>query len=228
MRSALSVLAAALLAGLRPGDDPKLPPVPSASKLVDVPLAAEDLRRQVETDWMIQAMTRAGLPRLKKGALPPRWEELAAAAGAFAGPFPTSDCIARARALAADLRGAGIDTSAAGEALDEAARLGDPREAYLAARRAWRRLAFADPLLRFDRLLFVKRFTQETYPDVCLNHMPWVSRPGGDLCVLSAPGGLFGALAEGRSVVLRRVLDGALGPGQVHGADLDWDAGRIA
>ena len=36
--------------------------------------------------------------------------------------------------------------------------------------------------------LFVKRFTQETYPDVCLNHMPWVSRPGGDLCVLTMAG----------------------------------------
>ena len=39
-------------------------------------------------------------------------------------------------------------------------------------------MALANPLLNFDRLLFVKRFCQETYPDVCLNHMPWVSRPG--------------------------------------------------
>jgi len=71
------------------------------------------------------------------------------------------------------------------------------RGLYLETRWAVRELVFSNPLLNFDRLLFVKRFTQETYPDVCLNHMPWVSRPGGDLCVLSAPRGqsLFGYLA---------------------------------
>src|SRR5208282_3210318 len=63
------------------------------------------------------------------------------------------------------------------------------RAAYLQVRWAVRGLGFANPLLDFDRLLFVKRFTQETYPDVCLNHMPWCSRPGGDLCVLSAAKG---------------------------------------
>ena len=60
-------------------------------------------------------------------------------------------------------------------------------------------MALSNPLLDFERLLFVKRFTQETYPDVCLNHMPWVSRPGGDLCVLSARRNgpaLFPALAD--------------------------------
>ena len=67
------------------------------------------------------------------------------------------------------------------------------RALYLQARWAVRGLVFANPLLDFDRLLFVKRFTQETYPDVCLNHMPWVSRPGGDLCVLSRPLGRGGA-----------------------------------
>ena len=71
------------------------------------------------------------------------------------------------------------------------------RAVYLQARWIVRGLVFANPVLDFDRLLFVKRFTQETYPDVCLNHMPWVSRPGGDLCILSAPKGqkLSSALA---------------------------------
>ena len=54
------------------------------------------------------------------------------------------------------------------------------RALYLQARWIVRGLVFANPALDFDRLLFVKRFTQETYPDVCLNHMPWCSRPGGD------------------------------------------------
>ncbi len=64
------------------------------------------------------------------------------------------------------------------------------------------------------------RFTQETYPDVCLNHMPWVSRPGGDLCVLTMP-------AADRPPRVRTILNGVLGPGHVHGMDLSWDGRRI-
>ena len=74
------------------------------------------------------------------------------------------------------------------------------RDSYFAARRAVRKLAFANPLLQFNQLLFVKRFTQQTYPDICLNHMPWVSRPGGDLCVLDSP---FSATAAAESPVRR-------------------------
>lgn len=92
----------------------------------------------------------------------------------------------------------------------------------LEARWAARRVAFRNPLLNFDQLLFVKRFTQETYPDVCLNHMPWVSRPGGDICVLTRP---FAPDGAGQGV--RNVLGGALGPGHVHGVDLWWDADRV-
>jgi hypothetical protein len=89
---------------------------------------------------------------------------------------------------------------------------------YRATRWAVRDLAFQNPLLDFDQLLFVKRFTQQAYPDVCLNHMPWVSRPGGDLCILSPvrPDGTVYPL-----------LNGALGPGHVHGMDLWWEGNRI-
>ena len=91
---------------------------------------------------------------------------------------------------------------------------------YREARWLARRVAFANPRLQFDKLLFVKRFTQETYPDVCLNHMPWVSRPGGDICLLT----LAGPEAEGE---VRQILNGALGPGHVHGLDLWWDGNRV-
>jgi hypothetical protein len=97
-----------------------------------------------------------------------------------------------------------------------------PKQCYLQARWAIRRLAFSNPLLRFNQLVFVKRFTQMCYPDICLNHMPWVSRPGGDICVLSNP---FSADGTGQS--LRPLLRGALGAGHVHGMDLWWDAGRV-
>jgi len=144
--------------------------------------------------------------------------------------YPTAEVAERGRRLAADLRAAGVDTRPFERDLEEVdrqwQRLGDDaseetrRELYFAARRTVRRLAFANPLLKFDKLLLVKRFTQETYPDVCLNHMPWVSRPGGDICVVSLAG------PDGEPEV-RNLLDGALGPGHVHGMDLWWDANRV-
>lgn len=94
------------------------------------------------------------------------------------------------------------------------------RTLYRDARWLARRIAFQNPRLDFGELLFVKRFTQETYPDVCLNHMPWCSRPGGDLCILR----LAGPDREGE---VRNVIAGQLGPGHVHGMDLWWDADRI-
>lgn len=146
--------------------------------------------------------------------------------------FPAIACIERARKLAASLGKAGVDAAAHLRELDAAAQRlaalpanapeSERRQLYLDTRWIIRRLVFANPLLSFDKLLFVKRFTQETYPDVCLNHMPWVSRPGGDLCVLSNP---FSPDGSGQSV--RQILNGALGPGHVHGMDLWWDGSRI-
>jgi hypothetical protein len=144
--------------------------------------------------------------------------------------YPTKHTIDRGRLLAADLRRAGVDTRPFERELDGAARaLGAlapdasgqaKRAVYFRARRTVRALAFANPLLNFSKLLVVKRFTQETYPDVCLNHMPWVSRPGGDICVVT----LAGPERQGKA---RGLLNGALGPGHVHGADLWWDASRV-
>ncbi|MBN1342089.1 MAG: ThuA domain-containing protein [Phycisphaerae bacterium] len=91
---------------------------------------------------------------------------------------------------------------------------------YRQARWLARGIAFDNLRRAADKLVFVKRFTQETYPDVCLNHMPWTSRPGGDICVLT-----LGACDEAPAV--RNVLNGALGPGHVHGMDLSWDATRV-
>jgi len=141
--------------------------------------------------------------------------------------FPTAACIGRARKLAGDLAKSGVDVAPHLRELDAvekrpATSPSERRQQYLDARWIIRRLVFANPLLNFDKLLFVKRFTQETYPDVCLNHMPWVSRPGGDICVLSKP---FAPAGEGQSA--RCILNGALGPGHVHGMDLWWDGNRI-
>ena len=144
--------------------------------------------------------------------------------------FPTKDWLRKARGIASDLQAAGVDVK---HIVDELADVADDlpenptdvseserRESYLHVRRLVRQLAFANPILDFDKLLFVKRFTQETYPDVCLNHMPWVSRPGGDLCVLTWKG-------IDTEPEVHPILNGALGPGHVHGMDLHWDGKRI-
>jgi hypothetical protein len=166
--------------------------------------------------------------------------------------YPTAGFIERGRKLAKDLSQAGVDCAALLRQLEEAsqrlrsvpvAATDDARrDLYFQVRRTVRELVFANPLLDFDRLLFVKRFTQETYPDVCLNHMPWCSRPGGDLCILSAangqkltaalarPGNAGGgttAPASAPALELRSVLNRALGPGHVHGMDLWWDGRRV-
>jgi mono/diheme cytochrome c family protein len=161
--------------------------------------------------------------------------------------FPAAEVVARGRRLLTELARAGVPTQAWRDrfdaveervkALSAEASEEQRRELYFAARWAVRGLIFANPLLDFQRLLFVKRFTQETYPDVCLNHMPWVSRPGGDLCILAPAEGqrsLFAALAEPSTEAnappvasLRRLLNGALGPGHVHGLDLWFDGDRI-
>jgi hypothetical protein len=147
--------------------------------------------------------------------------------------YPTAGFIERGRKLAADLRQAGVDCSSWLGQLDAAAQrlTALPKDAsdelrravYLQTRWAVRGLVFANPVLDFDRLLFVKRFTQETYPDVCLNHMPWCSRPGGDLCILSAAKGQVLSSA----LNLRSILNRALGPGHLHGMDLWWDGSRV-
>ena len=150
-----------------------------------------------------------------------------------AGPasaYPIRYFVERGRLLAADLRRAGADARAHETELDalaaQAGKLPDnatdslQKEMYFKVRWVVRQLAFANPLLRFDQLLLVKRFTQQTYPDICLNHMPWVSPPGGDLCILTLAG-------PDRPPEVRNLLNGALGPGHVHGMDLWWDATRV-
>jgi len=135
---------------------------------------------------------------------------------------PLLETIGRAERLAADFgvsppeklaklrtRAEALDAREKTEGTDPGVRSALCNEARWTARE----IAFANPLFDFDRLLLIKRFTQETYPDVCLNHMPWVSRPGGDLCVVTVG-------RHDRPAEVRNLLDGKLGPGHVHGADL--------
>ncbi len=142
----------------------------------------------------------------------------------------TSRFIQQGGQLAEDLRHDGVETRSYDDEFERLtttlaqltaeSSVADQRALYLQTRRLVRRLAFRNPLLSFGPLLVVKRFCQETYPDVCLNHMPWVSRPGGDIAVLQL-NGPDGWPAE------RTLLNGRLGPGHVHGIDLDWSAEKV-
>ncbi|MBM3501506.1 MAG: discoidin domain-containing protein, partial [Armatimonadetes bacterium] len=140
---------------------------------------------------------------------------------------PVRETVDRAQALLADFdrsspaelrelrdRVAALERREASEGADPAAR----QELYLEARWLAREIALGNPALGAGRLLFVKRHTQQPYPDVCLNHMPWTSRPGGDVCVLSP-------IAPDGSVM--PLINGALGHGHVHGMDLSPDGTRI-
>jgi len=218
------------------GEPPRVQPTPAASVPRDEDVPGALFRQQIEQDWL-QAVARPVSTRT----------DAAGGCDGVRDDFPTAACLERARRLAAELSKAAVNVDDHLRRLDEAARRLDAlpadasdavkRDLYLRTRWIVRRLVFSNPLVDFDKLLFVKRFTQQTYPDVCLNHMPWVSRPGGDICILSpADGGegLFAALADparppaaGPVIRLRYLLNGALGPGHVHGMDLWWDADRV-
>jgi mono/diheme cytochrome c family protein len=156
--------------------------------------------------------------------------------------YPTAAYLERGYAEIDRLQDQGVEVAGIADELNAtAAKIGllpptasdeAKRDLYLEVRWIVRRLVFQNPLLDFDQLLFVKRFTQETYPDVCLNHMPWVSKPGGDILILSPPTegeGLFTSLADPTvsAANLRSLLNNALGPGHVHGLDLWFDGDRV-
>ena len=108
---------------------------------------------------------------------------------------------------------------------------GDARYALFAeACRVRRQLAFANPLLSFDKLLFIKRH-RSGFNHMCDQYYGVNARPGGGVCVLSDPFGpsprLRDVLAE--SVVERGRLKGRkLEGGSVVAPDLSFDARTIA
>ena len=124
------------------------------------------------------------------------------------------------------LRG-GVDAELAAQTLDEVAEaLGeadgnlsaDRRQAlYTKARWAVRKLALANPLLDFDKLLFVKR-VPGTYSHMSDQYYGWWSRPGGGVYVLE--GFKSGQPTE-------RCLTESFPPGSFLRPDISYDGKRI-
>ena len=90
-------------------------------------------------------------------------------------------------------------------------------ELYFETRWTVRELAFRNPLLDFDELLFVKGHTPQ-FGHQCSHHVGSAQRRGGDLCVLKglSPDG------EVRSLIGEELSSGAIGR-----PDLSFDARRV-
>ncbi|MCL2117312.1 MAG: discoidin domain-containing protein [Planctomycetaceae bacterium] len=137
--------------------------------------------------------------------------------------FPIVETREKIAKLLEYLKSQEVDTTAVEKEYGDVPEIGqNDRAGYLRLRWLGRKLAMMNPLVDFGQLLFVKRYTQQTYPDICLNHMPWVSRPGGDICVLDKPFSL-----DGTDQKVTPLINGQLGAGHVRGIDLWWDGDRI-
>jgi hypothetical protein len=107
--------------------------------------------------------------------------------------FPIAATLERARKLAAELARAGVNTIAQQSVLDDVAREANAindetaeevrRALYLKLRGALRQLAFSNPLLDFDDVLFTKR-VPGTYNHMSDQYYGWWSRPGGGIYIL--------------------------------------------
>ena len=102
--------------------------------------------------------------------------------------FETRQVVERGLRLGESLRGLGASVEGEIAELESVARqiddgAGDGRELYMKARRAVRRMAFANPLLDFDKLLFVKRMPG-MLPHMSDQFYGWWSRPGGGIYLL--------------------------------------------
>ena len=88
------------------------------------------------------------------------------------------------------------------------------RRIWLAMRATARRIVLARPELDFAELLHIRRYPAHSHRNITGSQYPWVHKPGGDIYRQDLRG----------DAPPRPVLAGRLGPGHVHGMDLDYDA----
>jgi len=137
------------------------------------------------------------------------------------------DARVRSEALMAVLEQQGADVSRQRAALSRLAALREAiaepiaveaaRAAYLAARRAKREVALANPLLGSDPMLLVKR-VPTGYSHLVMQYFGWRARPGGGLFVLEQPGW---------SLRTRSLLPPDFASGSVLAPNLSFDADRV-
>jgi len=122
------------------------------------------------------------------------------------------------------------------EQLVERGRAADPDDRaaraalFVKACRLRREIAFANPLLNFDKLLFLKRHLS-TYRHMCDQYYGITQRPGGGICVLNNPFSDHPTVTElfGDCVVQNGRLEGQkLVGGSFLSPDLSFDGRRVA
>lgn len=92
------------------------------------------------------------------------------------------------------------------------------RQLYTQFRLLTRKVVLANPALDFDEILFTKRYSNHGLRNITGSQYPHSHKPGGDLCIKTG-------FQPGDPV--RNILNGQLGPGHVHGTDLNWDADKV-
>ena len=166
--------------------------------------------RQIEADWASQQALRR--PKDPQGQIGPRGVRDAVRDG-----LELAEALARQGMETAAAAGALNEISRALRAAPEAADSALYRDLYLRARWIIRSLAFSNPLLDFDDLLFVKR-VPASYSHVADQSLGWFSRPGGGLYVLES--------FKSERPRLRCLTTG-LPPGSVLRPDLSYDGTRV-
>lgn len=141
--------------------------------------------------------------------------------------FPTAQVLARGQRLAGALQRLGADVRsnlAELDGLEQALSVltsetpaGPRRALHLRAHWAVRALAFQNPLLNFDSIIFVKRAPGQ-FPHMSDQHYGWWSRPGGGVLRLEG-------FKTGRARVVNLTAD--MPPGSFDGLDLSYDARRL-
>jgi len=156
----------------------------------------------------------------------------------------TRKVIQRGKALAARLRGSadskrlgGLETALnkldrSLFALENAGRTDTDvrRRIYLEARRIARQIAFCNPLLDFDKLLFIKRHDSVGVFHMCDQYYGCNAKPGGGLFILSDPFGPNPRLTnvlENSTVERDRLAGDNLSEGAFLSPDLSYDGKTI-
>jgi len=178
----------------------------------------------VEKDWARQDRLR-GKPRFAE------WEDPAKEISEQVVPC-LDEVLSRGRKIladlealgASDLRQAATALAAVGKTRDQLLAAGEqaPKawlKAYLAARWAVRRLAFKNPLLKGDGLLFVRRHHPNAMHQ-CARRQGAFTLPGGGICVLR------GIVPDG-SAEVECLAEGKFPPGTFSRPDLSFDGKRL-
>jgi hypothetical protein len=142
--------------------------------------------------------------------------------------YPAAEVVDRGLKLAQDLQRRGSDVganmmalsrlSAALHELPENAPADVHRRLYLEAQWAVRAMALGNPLLDFDRILFVKRAPNRLLCH-CDEYLSWWSRPGGELCILDG--------FKGDAPRLCSLTGDLLPPGDILRPDISYDGTKV-